>query len=109
MYPAELALQGMRGTDGKKLIVHENQRHMGIISDISVGGCSVTSTRVYKKGMYMRVEFDITPGSAVTAFGKVQSVLRQTGGGTNIIMHVQFIKITGANRNKIYSYIYNYL
>jgi c-di-GMP-binding flagellar brake protein YcgR len=109
IYPAELISDEKRDNQGKKLIVRENLRHMGIISDVSVGGCSVTSTKAYKKGTYLKFEFDIKPGSQISAFGKVQSILRQSGGSTNIIMHIQFLKLSNTNRNQIYSYIYNYI
>jgi c-di-GMP-binding flagellar brake protein YcgR len=109
LYPAELVVDNSRGKQEKKLIVHDNMRHMGIISDISAGGCSIASTRPHKKGSYLKIEFDIRPGTQIPAFGKVQGVIRQSGGGNNIIMHVQFLKLSSAGRNQIYSYIYNYL
>jgi len=109
LYPAEIVEETRRNGHEKKIVIHDNMRHMGIISDISVGGCSISSTRAYKKGAYMKLEFDLRISSPIVAYGKVQSVFRRASGTTGMMMHIQFIKLSGSARNEIYSYIYNYV
>ncbi len=109
LYPAELVSESKRGGQQKKLVIHDNMRNMGIISDVSVGGCSITSTHPHKRGTYLKIEFDLRPGNPIVAFGKVQNIMRRMSGTSGIMMHIQFIKISGSARNQIYSYVYNYI
>ena len=93
----------------RKLVVHEQARHLGMIMDISVGGCRIGSSKSYAKGKYIRIEFDIKLGTTITAIGKVKNVKRQMGAGATSIMNIKFVKISNKNRNHIYSYIYHYI
>ncbi|MBN1699874.1 MAG: PilZ domain-containing protein [Spirochaetales bacterium] len=109
LYPVEIVTIGRGRNIRRKLIVHDNQRHLGIIFDISVGGCRAGSSIAFRKGSYLKLEFDIKPQTPVVAYGKVQSIKRTIGVGATHSMHIQFVKLSNKNRNYIYSYVYNYI
>jgi c-di-GMP-binding flagellar brake protein YcgR len=109
LYPVEIITVGKKRNMRRKIAVHDNQRHLGIIFNISVGGCRVGSSNPFRKGAYLKLEFDIKPQTPVIAYGKVQSIKRTIGSGATHSMHVQFVKLSNKNRNYIYSYVYNYI
>jgi c-di-GMP-binding flagellar brake protein YcgR len=109
IYPIEIVAVGKKRNMRRKIVIHDNQRHLGIIFDISVGGCRVGSSTAFRKGSYLKLEFDIKPQTPVITYGKVQSIKRTVGTSATHGMHVQFVKLSNKNRNYIYSYVYNYI
>jgi c-di-GMP-binding flagellar brake protein YcgR len=109
IYPMEVESETNSRNTRMKVKVNTGMRHAGFVSDISVGGCSITTSRAYKKGAYIKLEFDIEPSSPISAYAKVQSTFRHGTAGTSIKMHLQFVRLSNKDRNRIYSYVYNYI
>ncbi|MBN2444047.1 MAG: PilZ domain-containing protein [Spirochaetales bacterium] len=109
IYPLQVVNVGTKRRPRKKVEVLENKRNIGVIFNISVGGCRVGCAALYKKGTYVKIDFDIKPKAPVSAMGKIQSVKRRPGAGVNHIIHVKFVKLSVKSRNNIYSHIYNYM
>jgi c-di-GMP-binding flagellar brake protein YcgR len=109
IYPLQVFKTGPKRRPRKKVVTQENLRHMGVLFNISAGGCKVGCTTIHKKGSYIKLEFDINPRTPVSALGKIQSIKRHPGTGANHVIHVKFVKLSNKSRNYIYSYVYNYI
>jgi c-di-GMP-binding flagellar brake protein YcgR len=109
IYPLQVFTTGSKKRPRKKVVTQENLRHMGVIFNISAGGCKVGCATIHKTGSYVKLEFDIKPRTPVSALGKIQSIKRRPGVGANHVIHVKFVKLSNKSRNYIYSYVYNYI
>lgn len=101
-FPIQILDDGKRGK--RTAIVQEHRRILGTVSDLSPGGCGIKALTPLPKGQLLKVEFETQRQSAVTAFGKVQSVspLKPRGG----IMHVKFTRVSKKFMNKINAFVY---
>ncbi|MBN1410234.1 MAG: PilZ domain-containing protein [Spirochaetales bacterium] len=106
-YPVELLPSENKRDTRKRIVVHDERRHLGVVSDISAGGCRIISKTNYNKGSYIKLEFDIMMKTSITAIGKVQGAKRESQEG--VAMHIVFKKISKKNLNHIYSYVFNYI
>ena len=109
IYPLQVISVGTKYKPRKKVVTQENKRHIGVIFDISAGGCRIGCSTIHKKDSYIKLEFDIKPKTPVSALAKIQSIKRRPGTGANHVIHVKFVKLSGKSRNYIYSYVYNYI
>jgi len=107
IYPMETTGEQSRNSQ-TKVTFDLNLHHTGVVSDISVGGCSIATSHAYKKGTYLKVEFDIE-SVPIKAYVKVQSILRRGNPGAGLLIHAQFVRLSNKSRNRIYSYIYNFI
>ena len=105
-YPIELITAGKGNRGRKRALVQRNFRHVGNFIDISAGGCSIQSHGPLGKGRLLMVEFEIEKGESITAYGKVRRVKDEKG--LRSVMHVMFTKVTRAQMNSIYSYVYDF-
>jgi c-di-GMP-binding flagellar brake protein YcgR len=109
IYPLLVVNEGTKKNPRKKVITQEAKRQIGVIFDISAGGCRVGCPAPHKRGSYIKLEFDIKPRTSVNALGKVLSIKQRPGTGANHVIHVKFVKISNKSRNHIFSYVYNYI
>jgi c-di-GMP-binding flagellar brake protein YcgR len=109
IYPLQVFSTGPKRHPRKKVVTRENLRHIGVVFNISAGGCKVGCATIHKKGSYIKLEFDIKPRIPVSALGKIQSIKRRPGAGANHVIHVKFVKLSNKSRNHIYSYVYSYI
>jgi hypothetical protein len=107
-YPVEVIITDRtRRNQRKRAFVQKNFRHLGILNDISAGGCSISSQTPLQRGRLLMVEFELGDRRNIVAYGKVQRLNRaQNKGGA---MHIIFTKVSSANLNNIYSYVYSYI
>ena len=56
----------------------------------------------------MYIEFEITKGEPLSAIGTIVMTKKSLDGKT-FILHIKFVEIDIAVRNKIYAYAYGYL
>ncbi len=104
-YPIRVMEVGGGRRQSRKAVVQYDLRAMGTIVDISAGGCSIRTRRPLKRGALVKIELEIPRRDTLTAFGKLRRVREERMGG---MMHVMFTKVSGANLNKIYSFVYDY-
>jgi hypothetical protein len=90
----------------RKASVEQNMRTLGIVVDLSAGGCAIQAMNPFEKGKLTMVEFEIDRRAPVRAFGKVLSVHRQKGRGG--IMHVMFTRVTRQHLNRISEFVYDF-
>ena len=104
-YPIEILTFGKGKRAKKKAIVQYNLRHIGTIIDVCAGGCSINTQYSLERGQYLKMEFRVDPHEEISVYGRVRRVSNEE---THNKMHIVFTKISNHNKNKIYSFIYNY-
>jgi hypothetical protein len=92
------------GRKKEKLIV-DKRRYSGNILDISIGGCSMKTDTSVSSGQKLKIEFTREDNSGIAALGEV---LRVNRSGTNVIIHIRFIKIPRRSLNTINAVVYEY-
>lgn len=105
-FPIKIIESGYGRKMTKEAVVMKKQGHLGNIIDVSAGGCSINSNSPLRRGELLKIEFETTRGSSVTAFGKVIN-MRLTGKKRGI-MHIMFTKASGKNLNRINAYVYDF-
>lgn len=103
-YPVEVLAQDNRH-HRKRIQVHYESRYLGTMKDISAQGCRITGNHIFKKEELVKIEFTISKGQIITAFGKIKNLSRKGGAA----MGIRFRKISDKDKNQIYSYIFNYI
>jgi hypothetical protein len=83
-----------------------SQRALGIVVDLSSGGCAIEAMKPFEKGKLVMVEFDIDRKAPIRAFGKVIHIHRTQGRGG--IMHVMFTRVTRQYLNRISEFVYDF-
>lgn len=98
----------MDASDGKKStkMVVDKRRFVGSILDISIGGCSIKTVAPVSAGQRLKIEFTREDNSVVAALGEV---LRTNRTGTNIILHIKFLKVPRKSLNKINAMVYEFI
>jgi len=89
----------------RKAVVLENLKTIGTVIDISGGGCSVRCREPLKRGTLVKVDLSLGHRDSVAAYGKIQRLRPEAGGGT---MHIMWTRLSAAALNRIYSYVYDY-
>ncbi len=105
-FPISIMEVGTGRRKTKKAVIHERQKYLGTIIDISAGGCSIRTLNPLPKGKLIKINFEIERKVPVVAFGKVQRVRGEKLQGG--VMHVMFTRVSSKNLNQIYTYVYNY-
>ena len=105
-YPIRIveSLEGRR--QKRKASVEQNMRTLGILVDLSAGGCAIQTMNPFDKGKLIMVEFEIERRAPVRTFGKVLNVHRERGRGG--VMHVMFTRVTRQHLNRISEFVYDF-
>ncbi|MDR0550524.1 MAG: PilZ domain-containing protein [Spirochaetaceae bacterium] len=86
-----------------KLTVN-NEKHKGILLNVSCGGCALSTSENIKPGGKMKLEFKAGRAS-VAALGNVLRVNKNTQGS---VLHIQFLKVPARSMTALNAYIYGY-
>jgi c-di-GMP-binding flagellar brake protein YcgR len=105
-YPIRIVETGEGRRAQRKASVEQNMRTLGIVVDLSAGGCAIQAMNPFEKGKLAMVEFEIDRKAPVRAFGKVLHVHRQKGRGG--IMHIMFTRVTRQHLNRISEFVYDF-
>jgi len=102
--PCTLNLVVIEGSGKKQHLIADKKKYKGLITDISVGGCSIKVINPIKAGAMFKVEFQISD-VILAALGQV---LRTNRTNVNTIAHMKFLKISQKSMNTINSFVYEY-
>jgi c-di-GMP-binding flagellar brake protein YcgR len=105
-YPIRIVETGQGRKAERKASVEQNMRTLGIVVDLSAGGCAIQTMNPFDRGKLTMVEFDIDKKAPIRAFGKVLHVHRQRGRGG--IMHIMFTRVTRQYLNRISEFVYDF-
>jgi len=105
-YPIRIVETGQGRKLERKASVEQNMRTLGIVVDLSAGGCAVQTMNPFDRGKLTMVEFDIDRKAPIRAFGKVIHVHRKKGRGG--IMHIMFTRVTRQYLNRISEFVYDF-
>jgi c-di-GMP-binding flagellar brake protein YcgR len=106
-YPIEIISAGGGRRQRRRAYVQRQFRHIGLLRDISAGGCSISSQTPLAAGRLLMIEFELGDRRPLTAYGKVRRLNKKPG--EMGAMHIIFTKVSSANLNSIYSYVYSYI
>lgn len=105
-YPIRIVETGQGRKMERKASVEQNMRTLGIVVDLSAGGCAIQAMNPFDRGKLTMVEFDIDRKAPIRAFGKVLHVHRKKGRGG--IMHILFTRVTRQHLNRISEFVYDF-
>jgi hypothetical protein len=105
-YPIRIVESGEGRKLQRKASVEMSQRALGIVVDLSSGGCAIESMKPFERDKLIMVEFDIDKKAPIRAFGKVIHIHRTQGRGG--IMHVMFTRVTRQYLNRISEFVYDF-
>jgi c-di-GMP-binding flagellar brake protein YcgR len=105
-YPIRIVETGEGRKAQRKAAVEQNMRTLGIVVDLSAGGCAIQAMNPFEKGKLAMVEFELERKAPVRAFGKVLSVHREKGRGG--VMHIMFTRVTRQHLNRISEFVYDF-
>jgi c-di-GMP-binding flagellar brake protein YcgR len=105
-YPIRVVETGQGRKMERKASVEQNMRTLGIVVDLSAGGCAIQTMNPFDRGKLTMVEFDIDRTAPIRAFGKVLGVHRKKGRGG--IMHIMFTRVTRQYLNRISEFVYDF-
>jgi len=86
---------------------HMEKKYEGQLQDISANGCRLICSLPIKKGQYIYVDFAVSGSIRESAVGLIV-MTTQTVDASRYILHIQFVQMALAVRNRIYAFIYNY-
>lgn len=75
------------------------KEHEGTLEDVSMGGCRVITTLPIKSGQLLSIKGEMNKKDTDTAIGEIVRTTKRVD--NNFILHVRFIKIETAVKNKI--------
>jgi len=105
-YPIRIVETGQGRKAERKATVEQSMRTLGIVVDLSAGGCAIQTMNPFDRGKLAMVEFDIDRQAPIRAFGKVLNVHRTKGRGG--IMHIMFTRVTRQHLNRISEFVYDF-
>ena len=105
-YPIRIVETGQGRKMERKASVEQKMRTLGIVVDLTAGGCAIQTMNPFDRGKLTMVEFDIDKKAPIRAFGKVLNVHRKKGRGG--IMHVMFTRVTRQYLNRISEFVYDF-
>ncbi|MGO9309867.1 MAG: PilZ domain-containing protein [Spirochaetia bacterium] len=105
-YPIRIVETGEGRKVERKASVQQDMRTLGIVVDLSAGGCAIQTMNPFDRGKLAMVEFDIDRKAPIRAFGKVLGVHRKKGRGG--IMHIMFTRVTRQYLNRISEFVYDF-
>jgi hypothetical protein len=105
-YPVMILETGHGKSARREAVVQQSFRHLGILQDISAGGCAIASQAPLARAKLLRVDFELGNRRRIVAYGKVQRVGEPDGGRST--MHVMFTRLSSLHLNEILSFVYDY-
>jgi len=95
------------GTGKKKTakLVVDNRKYIGIIKDISIGGCALKSSAPIQVGSRLKIKVDYDDNYEINVLGQVIRTNRSTAG---TIIHIKFIKVPRRAFNSISTLVFGY-
>lgn len=105
-YPIRIVETGQGRKLERKASVEQNLRALGIVVDLSSGGCAIESMNPFNRGRLVMVEFDIDKQAPIRAYGKIIHVHRKQGRGG--FMHIMFTRVTRQYLNRISEFVYDF-
>jgi hypothetical protein len=87
-----------------KLVV-DNKRFIGMIQDISVGGCALKTSAPIPAGSRLKINLDYNEGSVLSVLGQV---IRTNRSASGTILHIKFLKVPRKAFNSISTYVFGY-
>ncbi len=105
-YPIKIVETGQGRKAVRKASVEQSMRTLGIVVDLSAGGCAIQTMNPFDRGKLVMVEFDIDKKAPIRAYGKVMHVHRKKGRGG--IMHLMFTRVTRQYLNRISEFVYDF-
>jgi c-di-GMP-binding flagellar brake protein YcgR len=105
-YPIRIVETGQGRKTERKATVEQAMRTLGIVVDLSAGGCAIQTMNPFDPGKLAMVEFDIDKKAPIRAFGKVLHTHRKKGRGG--IMHIKFTRVTRQHLNRISEFVYDF-
>ncbi len=105
-YPVLILETGHGRGARREAVVQQSFRHLGVMQDISAGGCAIASQSPLARGKLLRIDFELGNRRRITAYGKVQRVGAPEGGRST--MHIMFTRVSTLQLNEILSFVYDY-
>ncbi len=105
-YPIRIVETGDGRRAQRKATVEQNMRTLGIVQDLSAGGCAIQAMNPFDRGKLVMVEFELERKAPVRAFGKVMHIHREKGRGG--VMHIMFTRVTRQHLNRISEFVYDF-
>ncbi len=105
-YPVMILESGHGRSARREAVVQESFRHIGVLQDISAGGCAISTQVPLARGKLLRVDFELGNRRRIVAYGKVQRV--GAAEARRSMMHIMFTRVSSRQMNAILSYVYNY-
>jgi len=95
------------GTGKKKTakLVVDTRRYIGMIKDISIGGCALKSSAPIQIGSRLKINIDYDDNYAINVLGQVIRTNRSSAG---TIIHVKFLKVPRRAFNSISTLVFGY-
>jgi c-di-GMP-binding flagellar brake protein YcgR len=90
--------------EGKKLVA-DKEKLAGKIMDISIGGCGIQTNSSIASGSRLKIEFNSNPAQKAAVLGQV---LRTNQNGTNMVLHIKFLKVPRRSLNAINALVFGY-
>jgi hypothetical protein len=87
-----------------KLIV-DNKKFVGMIQDISVGGCALKTSAPIQAGSRLKINVDYDENHAINVLGQVIRTNRSSAG---TILHTKFLKVPRRAFNSISTFVFGY-
>ncbi|MBP5464518.1 MAG: PilZ domain-containing protein [Treponema sp.] len=85
------------------------KRYDGKMHDVSTGGCRFDCQIPIKQGQYLNVEFAVGDGNPFQVIGYIVMTTKGTeADGAAYILHIKFVDIDIAVKNKIAAFVYDY-
>jgi hypothetical protein len=88
-----------------KLVVG-NRGYKGIMLDISIGGCAITTAAPLHADSIIKINVGFSGGSEVSVLGQTIRINRSATAG--VIAHIKFVKIPRKAYNAINSFVFGY-
>jgi len=87
-----------------KLIV-DNKKFIGMIQDISVGGCALKTSAPIQAGSRLKINIDYDDSHPINVLGQVIRTNRSAAG---TILHIKFLKVPRRSFNSISTFVFGY-
>jgi len=87
-----------------KLIV-DNKKYIGMIQDISVGGCALKTSAPVQAGSRLKINVDYDDSHVINVLGQVIRTNRSAAG---TILHIKFLKVPRRSFNTISTFVFGY-
>ncbi len=106
-YPVTILETGHGRLARREAVVQQSFRHLGVLQDVSAGGCAIVTQGPLARGKLLRVDFELGAHHRIVAYGKVQRV-GGGGDGRRNTMHIMFTRVSSRHMNEILAYVYDF-